>query len=953
MDLKNKLRSLVRTRQDPKTIDLSPSNEENLNSFTFEPTVTIQPIGRTRAFSPADPHAENEILKSIEEIYYSSNSFDASDYELQKLNGEYELGKIDQLRKGLKSQLEVVTKTLSEIILKNQAAYTEELKRVTEIENDLGNAVLISKAAREATRQSHDSFAAKELKLLQLHKRGQHHIVVLRALTVIKTLRKTMANISDLIEEGNFTEAIQLTLTCRHAAKQHRQYGCISQLHEKLQDTLMVIEQRLDTSLGQICLNFDAKQYARVYNAYQLLDKNQTAVDQLHMHFITTIHNRSFGILLGFVELANQKTGRSDNFIKKPYQELCQAVPAEFFVLALYELCKGLWEIMKIYRTVVRWHLDLSHQRKLSKGDAVAGSTTPTEPSADRDLVEVYVLHKLESGPPRLWSDMEQKVRALLTHNDAATQLKYDTFGHLLAVLKRFCAVGKEFGGVNSDSLMDAVKQQASRFFSVYHKTKLEELHFFIDNECWEVCPMKSHFTCYDLWEFEFLRPKNIGSSNDRAVDEPKSFFDCRDGITPFDNLMQSEEHSEDVLIDSGVSEKSLSDSDEDVIDELKQDAIDETGERRRPSPKIRRSSAYRSISLGGPVVTNSTLTVLRLFGRYIFFVTMLDSIAPEVVNALSHLFDYYMYTVFTIFSTDIHEYFEPLVITKRLQTAMRRIRENLITANDHVEVGPDGKLRIPTPHLSPTIDVHDTKALFALPERIAAMESLAFLSSQMELIQPHLEKALPPQRRVFLQQFYAQSVALVNDLRAPVYWFVAFRTINYDKALTMMADVAWDIKDLASQHSEYVDHLLSELDTFNNVIRGIGRSTAIPKETMETLWSLAILLANRTFVEGYANAKKCTNEGRALMQLDYQQFLMKAEKLTSLRPLPDRDYVDNYIKAFYLPEDALDKWVKDHREYTLKHVVGLINHSPSLSKKTRQRLLQFVEDPEGLKGKK
>lgn len=32
--------------------------------------------------------------------------------------------------------------------------------------------------------------------------------------------------------------------------------------------------------------------------------------------------------------------------------------------------------------------------------------------------------------------------------------------------------------------------------------------------------------------------------------------------------------------------------------------------------------------------------------GRYIFFVTMLESIAPDVVNALSHLFEYYMFTV-------------------------------------------------------------------------------------------------------------------------------------------------------------------------------------------------------------------------------------------------------------------------------------------------------------------
>ena len=33
-----------------------------------------------------------------------------------------------------------------------------------------------------------------------------------------------------------------------------------------------------------------------------------------------------------------------------------------------------------------------------------------------------------------------------------------------------------------------------------------------------------------------------------------------------------------------------------------------------------------------------------------------------------------------------------------------------------------------------------------------------------------------------------------------------------------------------------------------------------------------------------FASAKKCSNEGRALMQLDFQQYLMKLERLTDLR---------------------------------------------------------------------
>lgn len=48
-------------------------------------------------------------------------------------------------------------------------------------------------------------------------------------------------------------------------------------------------------------------------------------------------------------------------------------------------------------------------------------------------------------------------------------------------------------------------------------------------------------------------------------------------------------------------------------------------------------------------------------------------------------------------------------------------------------------------------------------------------------------------------------------------------------------------------------------------------------------------------------------------MQLDFTQFLSKLEKLTSIRPIPDREYVEHYIKAYYLAEAALEAWVQEH----------------------------------------
>ena len=59
------------------------------------------------------------------------------------------------------------------------------------------------------------------------------------------------------------------------------------------------------------------------------------------------------------------------------------------------------------------------------------------------------------------------------------------------------------------------------------------------------------------------------------------------------------------------------------------------------------------------------------------------------------------------------------------------------------------------------------------------------------------------------------------------------------------------------------------------------------------------MLVCCQTFVDGFSAVKKCTNEGRALMQLDFRQFVLKLEKLSGVKPLPHQQFVSAYIKAY------------------------------------------------------
>ena len=66
-------------------------------------------------------------------------------------------------------------------------------------------------------------------------------------------------------------------------------------------------------------------------------------------------------------------------------------------------------------------------------------------------------------------------------------------------------------------------------------------------------------------------------------------------------------------------------------------------------------------------------------------------------------------------------------------------------------------------------------------------------------------------------------------------------------------------------------------------------------------------------------NQRSAQMRGRALMQLDYQQFLIKVKSLTTVRPIPEQELVEEYIKAYYLTEPALLDWIKTQKRLSTR----------------------------------
>ncbi|XP_072431591.1 syndetin isoform X2 [Chiloscyllium punctatum] len=842
----------------------------------------------------------------------------------------------------------------------------QELERVTSLQANLQLAAVICTNARRQLNIAKEGFTQASLGLLANQRKRQLLIGLLKSLRTIKTLQRTDVRLSEMLEEEDYPGAIQLCLECQKAASTFKHYSCISELNSKLQDTLEQIEEQLDVALSKTCKHFEVSHYTKVQLAYRLLGKTQTAMDQLHMHFTQAIHNTVFQVVLGYVELC---AGNSDTkFQKLQYKDLCTHITPDSYIPCLSDLCKALWEVMLSYYRTMSWHDEHDSEESAPAADGRTEISTD-----DANFNRSYVKKKLEHGLSRIWQDVQLKAKTYLLGTDLSS-FKYDDFIFVLDIISRLMQVGEEFCGSKSEVLQESIRKQSVNYFKSYHRIRLEELRMFLENETWELCPVKSNFSILQLHEFKFMRQSRSPSMSPskQYTTTPAttgSLFDqYQNGGNPFEHQADiKDDESEDVLAANGYESDELEksvyqdyDSDSDVPEELKRDYVDEqTGDIpvksiSKETLKGRKRSDYYLNKGNTLILTNTTLNVIRLVGKYMQMMNILKPIAFDVIHCMSQLFDYYLYAVYTFFGReDMYESTGLGLISSRLRTTLNRIQESLIDLEAPPETaGPltateERKEKVPSPHLSHLVVLNSAETLYGLAERVVATESLVFLADQFECLQPHLDAMMPSAKKPFLQQFYSQTVSTASELRKPIYWIVAAKAIDYEQMLHLMANVKWDIKEIMSQHNVYIDTLLKEFEQFNKKLSEVSKRVRIPLQVSNVLWEHCIRLANRTIVEGYANAKKCSNEGRALMQLDFQQFLMKLEKLTDIRPIPDKEFVETYIKAYYLTENDMERWIKEHREYSTKQLTNLVNVclGSHINKKARQKLMAAIDE--------
>ena len=722
---------------------------------------------------------------------------------MSKFPENFDQAAVDVQRKRLLRQLKVVTKRAYAQILEKRPDYTQEFVKVEGIQQQLTLTLQAVQNVREGLLHG-KQINASSLGILAAYRRRQRAQTLLDNLNVITTLQKTDNRLHQCLDEGDYCGAIRLLFDAQEAAKEHSHFKAIQQLSIKLQDTLELAEEQLDVALAKVCCDYRQGTYQRLQDAYKLLDKTLTSMDQLQMHSASAVHNTAWNVVYNHVVLCNADP---TEMAKKLYGDLCGQLPGSSLLPCLIDLCRSLAGIMKSYQQIYQWHL------------------------AQESQENEFVLKKLSNGFQRIWQDVQTKVKVLLTANPVQG-INIEDFLKIIDATHLLIEIGRKFCGSDSQSLHNSLKEQCLAYFNSYHHERLEELKMHLDNEGWALCPVKPTFKVQQLVEFRYVNAKQSKSPR-------KS--NALDYFHVFHDFLEESILEEDFLLDE------LSDEEDDDI--LLGDSIDDETD----------SSSKKFENM--PILTNTSLMLLRLFGKYLHLMQMLNPISAEVFKGLTALFDFYFLTAFRLFTKDLNN---ANVITSQLQTVIARTKEMFgVDSPDHHH-HQNLNRSLPNGVIESQLEIMDAEKLHGLEQKIVAAESVIYVAQQFNELRHHLPDIED------VRDYFENTIGCIENLRDPIFMTSCDKAINSDVILPLMSKVAWDIREVRSQHSQYVDILLrvskfievendtkkqfltfQEMQIFSIRVQTLSEKLFISPEVLKSLWAMCAFAAGLVFVEG------------------------------------------------------------------------------------------------------
>jgi len=253
-------------------------------------------------------------------------------------------------------------------------------------------------------------------------------------------------------------------------------------------------------------------------------------------------------------------------------------------------------------------------------------------------------------------------------------------------------------------------------------------------------------------------------------------------------------------------------------------------------------------------------------------------------------------------------------------------------------------------PQLNPSVNIQDANTLFGLAERTVAVQSTLFLQDTFNYIKPHLQAYLPKsQDRLFLD--FCSEIETIPEFLNYMNRYFASKAMRWDDIINQISNTKWDMKEMPEMlgSNPYVTSITREWNTFDARFKLVSTRVGIPKKVQQDLYFAAAKYTMEAIVEGFSRIRRCTDPGRTQMNLDVTTLRRDLEQF--VKPVPT-DFAMNYAKAIYETEDRIQKWCKDHPEYTLRQWTSVVNlgPGPNMKKANRDTLTRVLNELDQLR---
>lgn len=910
---------------------------------------------------------------------------------------------------------EIVSGDLSKRVLDSYNDFVEGMQRIHEVGVNIQQSTAICASSRLSLKLARTTVTEAALEIASKYRRQQRYLSMLETLRSVKAATARLREVSTFLAEKDGLEpAIEALLKAKSivtklSEDETNQLVCVEGLEANVAKATTLVNNSVDAGMREVCQSFDGERYKMLLRAYHSLGRGFEILNRIDECFTLDMDYRSKKVIMLFVDQSSNTFASFQSIEKVCVDKAAADVVPDRMIDCLLNVFGVYLEIMWNFHAIRRWH-DENPISAQNAGDSLSATSLASAASSTSGVIDIRP--GIDRIKRKLWLAMERYVVELLR---CVSLSKFQVEDALTTVeaTNLFVKAGMAFcASAEPDMIQSTLTDIVRAYFDSVKTSMTEDVLTLLENEQWFKVPISIRVSgMKELQGLQTLK-SSLARCNPRALFDPSHERPDSPANNPFygsarsmvlgpDSMSQQQQQQSSKSADlkeksedeNGTDYNEIDDNAQELAGQFVDDADDVDADDHSPSSATSGASATTpSAVTEEPTVTNSVITIVKKFARYLRMMQVLDSISLDIFRGIATIFNSYVWTVWSWFVINVppesgtfkaSRVLEGLKMTAEKADVLSNIMSDSVQNSSSASSGGSGLSSaaggggggdddkghgerdaryqdsiapvqpegfVPPAAAMPSNELNDAGCLYGLGKRIVAVESLLFFKDAMKHIKPallaFLSKDGNTSNTVEVEIFYKKNVERVDAIRVYMYRSIAPYLTSVEQTQTMIEKQKWDTFSNTETEKNYISLVKREATTLSTKVESLRRKEKIPQSAVVLVWESFILNVMDVLLEGYSRVRKCSNEGRAEMALDLQTLATALGDFTGLQPVPGLTIVDAYVKAFFVTDEDFLEMCRRSVYFTQKMLTNLFTcQSTQLSRKQKVEFQNSIDE--------